>query len=213
MQSAFVLEDIKETRQWLVDVLTSTFDNITVAEAGTIAQAKDVIAKQKFDLAIIDLSLPDGSGNEILQAISATSPNTFCVVASIYDDDDHLFPALQAGARGYLLKEQSKEQISTLLKGIINDSPPLSPSISRRLLEHFNKPRPSEEENLTTREKDVLILISKGIKLDDVANMLGITRNTTAGYVKNIYRKLNISSRAEATLTAARLGLINTDSV
>jgi DNA-binding NarL/FixJ family response regulator len=209
MQSAFILEDIKETRQWLVDVLTSTFENITVAEAGTIAQAKEVIAKQKFDLAIVDLSLPDGSGNEILQAISASSPNTFCVVASIYDDDDHLFSALQAGARGYLLKEQSKEQISALLKGIINDSPPLSPSISRRLLEHFNKPRPSEEENLTTREKDVLILISKGIKLDDVAKMLGITRNTTAGYVKNIYRKLNISSRAEATLTAARLGLIN----
>ncbi len=209
MQTAFILEDIKEIRQWLVDVLTSTFDNISVAEAGTIAQARDEIAQQKFDLAIIDLSLPDGSGIEILQAISATSPTTFCVVATIYDDDEHLFPALQAGARGYLLKEQSKEQIASLLKGIIHDAPPLSPSISRRLLQHFNRPMPSEEENLTAREKDVLILISKGIKLDDVANMLGITRNTAAGYVKNIYRKLNISSRAEATLTAARLGLIN----
>jgi len=213
MQTAFILEDIKETRHWLVDVLTSTFDNISVAEAGTIAQARDTIAQQKFDLAIIDLSLPDGSGIEILQAISATSPNTFCVVATIYDDDDHLFPALQAGARGYLLKEQSKEQITSLLKGIIHDAPPLSPSISRRLLQHFNKPMASDEENLTAREKDVLILISKGIKLDDVANMLGITRNTTAGYVKNIYRKLNISSRAEATLTAARLGLINPTTV
>jgi len=213
MQTAFILEDIKETRHWLVDVLTSTFDNISVAEAGTIAQARDTIAQQKFDLAIIDLSLPDGSGIEILQAISATSPTTFCVVATIYDDDDHLFPALQAGARGYLLKEQSKEQITSLLKGIIHDAPPLSPSISRRLLQHFNKPMASDEENLTAREKDVLILISKGIKLDDVANMLGITRNTTAGYVKNIYRKLNISSRAEATLTAARLGLINPTTV
>jgi DNA-binding NarL/FixJ family response regulator len=213
MKTAFILEDISETRQWLVDVLKSTFDGITVAEAGTIAQAKDVIAKQKFELAIIDLSLPDGSGTEILQAISATSPDTFCVVATIYDDDEHLFSALKAGARGYLLKEQSKEQIATLLKGIINDSPPLSPSISRRLLDHFNKPMPSEEENLTAREKDVLILISKGIKLDEVASMLGITRNTTAGYVKNIYRKLNISSRAEATLTAARMGLINPGSI
>jgi len=213
MKSAFILEDIKETREWLVDVLGTTFPGISIAEAGTIEQAKEIVKSKKFELALIDLSLPDGSGTEIIQAITALSPETFIVVATIYDDDSHLFPALQAGARGYLLKEQSKDQISTLLKGIINDAPPLSPSISRRLLEHFNVPKSNEEENLTAREKDVLILISKGIKLEDVANMLGITRNTTAGYVKNIYRKLNISSRAEATLTATRMGLINPESI
>jgi len=213
MKTAFILEDIKETREWLVDVLQSIFPGISVTEAGTIETAKEAISQYKFDLALIDLSLPDGSGIEIIQAIAATSADTFIVVATIYDDDNHLFPALQAGARGYMLKEQSKEQISTLLKGIITDSPPLSPSISRRLLDHFNRPMPTEEENLTAREKEVLILISKGIKLEEVANMLGITRNTTAGYVKNIYRKLNISSRAEATLTAARMGLISPGSM
>jgi len=213
MKNAFILEDIKETREWLVDVLSATFPNINISQAGTIEQAKKIIGTDKFELALIDLSLPDGSGIEIIQAITALSPETFIVVATIYDDDSHLFPALQAGARGYLLKEQSKDQISVLLKGIINDAPPLSPSISRRLLEHFNVPKSNEEENLTAREKDVLILISKGIKLEDVANMLGITRNTTAGYVKNIYRKLNISSRAEATLTATRMGLISIDSI
>ncbi len=212
MKNAFILEDIKETREWLVDVLESTFPGIKVKQAGTIEQAKDVIKDADFDLALIDLSLPDGSGIEIIHDLAVHSPETFIVVATIYDDDSHIFPALQAGARGYLLKEQSKEQIMTLLEGIINDAPPLSPSISRRLLEHFNAPKSNEEENLTAREKDVLILISKGIKLEDVANMLGITRNTTAGYVKNIYRKLNISSRAEATLTAARMGLIRPES-
>ena len=193
MKTAFILEDIKETREWLVEVLQSTFPDITVSEAGTIETAKQVISEDKFDLALIDLSLPDGSGIEIIRAITAISPETFIVVATIYDDDSHLFPALQAGARGYMLKEQSKEQISSLLKGIITDSPPLSPSISRRLLDHFSKPMQTNEENLTAREKEVLILISKGIKLEAVAKMLGITRNTTAGYVKNIYRKLNIS--------------------
>jgi DNA-binding NarL/FixJ family response regulator len=213
MNSAFILEDIPETRTWLVDVLATTFPGISISEAGTIEQAKETISGSSFDLALIDLSLPDGTGIEIIQAITAISPDTFIVVATIYDDDNHIFPALQAGARGYILKEQSKEQLIPLLKGIINDAPPLSPSISRRLLEHFNVPKNNEEENLTPREKDVLILISKGIKLEEVANMLGITRNTTAGYVKNIYRKLNISSRAEATLTAARMGLISPESI
>jgi len=212
MKSAFILEDVKETRAWLVDILHVCFENITIVQAGTIGQAKEILDKQNFELALIDLSLPDGSGIEVINLITALSPGTYTVVATIYDDDRHLFPALQAGASGYLLKDQSKEQISILLQGIINDAPPLSPSISRRLLEHFNAPKPNQEDNLTAREKDVLILISKGIKLDDVAQMLGITRNTTAGYVKNIYRKLNISSRAEATLTAARMGLINMDS-
>jgi len=213
VKSALILEDIKETREWLAEILDSIFPAISISQAGTIEQAKQAITSNRFDLALIDLSLPDGSGIEIIQAITATSPDTFTVVATIFDDDSHLFPALQAGASGYLLKEQSKEQITELLRGIITDAPPLSPAISRRLLEHFNRPMISNDENLTAREKDVLILISKGIKLDDVANMLGITRNTTASYVKNIYKKLNISSRAEATLTAARMGLINTDSM
>jgi DNA-binding NarL/FixJ family response regulator len=213
VKSALILEDIKETREWLAEILDSIFPGIAISQAGTIEQAKQAITNNHFDLALIDLSLPDGSGIEIIQAITATSPETFTVVATIFDDDNHLFPALQAGASGYLLKEQSKEQITELLRGIISDAPPLSPAISRRLLEHFNRPMISNDENLTSREKDVLILISKGIKLDDVATMLGITRNTTASYVKNIYKKLNISSRAEATLTAARMGLINTDSM
>jgi len=213
MKTALILDDIKEIREWFDEILSAIFPGITITHAATIEQARQAILKEKFELAIIDLSLPDGSGIEIIQAISASSPSTYTVVATIYDDDNHLFPALQAGASGYLLKEQSKEQITELLRGILNDSPPLSPSISRRLLEHFNKPMRTNDENLTAREKDVLILISKGIKLEEVANMLGITRNTTASYVKNIYKKLNISSRAEATLTAARLGLITTDSV
>ena len=212
MKTALILDDIKEIREWFNSILTNIFPGISIVQVGTIEQARLAIQNSKFDLAIIDLSLPDGSGIEIIQAISASSPSTYTVVATIYDDDNHLFPALQAGASGYLLKEQSKEQITELLRGILNDAPPLSPSISRRLLEHFNKPTRTNDENLTAREKDVLILISKGIKLDEVANMLGITRNTTASYVKNIYKKLNISSRAEATLTAARMGLITTDS-
>jgi len=131
-------------------------------------------------------------------------------VVTIFDDNDHVFPALQAGARGYLLKDQTREHFIMRLRNIADGEPPLSPSISRRLLEHFEQQAaPAPDTTLTNREKEVLQLISKGFTLPKVASMLDISRNTAAGYVKSIYRKLNISTRAEAAMEASRIGLIS----
>ena len=103
-----------------------------------------------------------------------------------------------------------------MLAGIHAGQPPLSPSIARKLLQVFQEPSQSAkdpEAQLTSREQEVLTLIAKGYTVGRVAELLGITRNTAAGYVKSIYRKLNVSSRAEATLGATRMGLIGLDSV
>jgi DNA-binding NarL/FixJ family response regulator len=86
--------------------------------------------------------------------------------------------------------------------------PPLSPAIARKLLNHFHAPQTSPQDALTEREKEVLSIIAKGMTMAETAKILGLTRHTIAGYVKDIYRKLNISSRAEAALSAQRMGLI-----
>lgn len=160
--------------------------------------------------------MPDGSGIDLVREISQNSPDTYCVIATIYDDDDHLFAALQAGAQGYLLKEQPKGELLKRLQGILLGEPPLSPAVARRVLRHFQKEvqnNPKQSTKLSNRETEVLTLIAKGLNRTDIAELLGITSNTAAGYIKTIYQKLNISSRAEATLEASRMGLVRSENL
>jgi DNA-binding NarL/FixJ family response regulator len=209
MQNVLILEDIADAQRWLSIALNDAFEQVEITYASTLAQALVIIKKQQFDIALIDLKLPDGSGVDAIRQIKQMFPETLCIVVTIYDDDQYLFPALQAGAQGYLLKDLSTTKISQRLKGIAEGEPPLSPAIARRLLNHFGNVGSASEIKLTSREEEVLALIAKGMKLIEVADVLGITRHTAAGYVKEIYRKLNISSRAEATIEAMRRGLIS----
>jgi len=152
--------------------------------------------------------LPDGSGLEVIRRIAETAPETVVVVSSVFADDEHVFPALRAGARGYVLKDQSTEDLVPLLRGIVSGQPPLSPAITRRLLSFFGPAEPNAD-TLTPREVEVLTLIAKGLANAKVAAVLGISPHTASGYVKEIYRKLSVSSRAEATLEAARRGIVS----
>ena len=209
MQNVLIIEDFADTRSWLREVLIGAFQAIEVVEAATLAQARKELAERSFDLALVDINLPDGSGIELVAEIVRQSPTTYCVMATIFDDDQHLFPALQAGAQGYLLKEQSKAEFIRSLQGLLLGEPPLSPAIARKILRHFHAPSEQPEQgNLSDREKEILTLVAKGYKRGEIGPMLGITPNTVATHVKTIYGKLNVSSRAEATMEALRLGLI-----
>ena len=215
-RTGLVVEDLQEARSWLVDALAHAFPGIRVHEAGDLAAARRSCRAEVPDIALVDLGLPDGSGTELITELRSTGRDVLTVVTTIFDDDRHLFGALRAGAEGYVLKDQSREDLVDMLAGIHAGRPPLSPSIARKLLSVFQDEEPATEDlppeaALTPREREVLTLIAKGYTVARAAEMLGITRNTTAGYVKVIYRKLNISSRAEATLEATRQGLIGRD--
>jgi DNA-binding NarL/FixJ family response regulator len=207
-QHALVVEDIAETRAWLSDLLREVFPGIVVHQAAVLQQARKLIAGHRFDLALIDIQLPDGSGIDLLGEMRAHTPETYCVISTIFDDDRHLFDALRAGAQGYLLKHQDDGQIARHLRGILDDQPPLSPMIARRVLQFFRTPVAAAEDELTARESEVLVLIARGLRLREVAETLQISRHTVGDHVKTIYRKLQVNSRAEATLQAARRGLI-----
>lgn len=208
MKHALIVEDLPDTQVWLCRLAANAFPGIDVTVAANVAAAHAVMRAKPFDLALVDLGLPDGDGVEVIAALGNLKPPPAIVVATIYDDDRHLFPALQAGAQGYLLKEQSMELLTRQLCGILEGRPPLSPAIARRLLGFFQSPLPNAE-TLNNREREALGLLAKGMKVGDLASAMGITRNTASEYVKNIYRKLNISSRAQAALQAARMGLID----
>jgi len=215
MKSILLLEDLAEIRAWLSDLVSQVFPQAQLMECARVQHALDFIAREKFDLALVDLGLPDGSGVKVVERLRDQQPEAQTVVVTIHDDDEHLFPALQAGAYGYILKEQPREQIVEQLQRISQGEPPLSPSIARRMISHFKRaPQPAPADlpkvSLTERETEVLLRVAKGFTLPEIGVQLGLSRHTIADYVKQIYRKLNISSRAEAALEAQRLGIFRT---
>lgn len=212
MERGLVVEDLPKAREWLKQSLALAMPQLEIRCAGALAEAYASVAAARPEIALIDLGLPDGSGIELIERLSAETPACTCIVTTIYSDDVHLFPALRAGARGYLLKDQPQERLVTALHGILAGEPPLSPVIARRLLRVFGQEAGERPQHgLTPRERETLGLIAKGYKLPEVAERMGITRNTAAGFIKTVYRKLNVNSRAEATLEAARMGLVRTD--
>jgi len=215
MTHILLLEDLPEIRSWLRSLVLQVFPGAQVSEAARVHDALELISAVRFDLALIDLGLPDGSGVDVVTRLRDRQPEAQAVIVTIHDDDEHLFPALQAGAFGYILKEQPREMITEQLQRISQGEPPLSPSIARRVMAHFSakaKPQAAPADllphvSLTERESEVLLRVAKGYTLPEIGVQLGLSRHTIADYVKQIYRKLNVSSRAEAALEAQRLGL------
>jgi DNA-binding NarL/FixJ family response regulator len=211
MVDILLVDDLPEALAMLREVSRSAFPDARCALATNVSQAKKLLDDQLFRIALIDLGLPDGDGLEIIQHVQLRQPECAAVVATIFDDDDHLFKALQAGAQGYLLKDLPPQGLAQQLQRIFDGQPPLSPAIARRLLRHFQRSTsaaPITGPELTARELAVLGLLAQGIRIVDIGNELAISRHTAGDHVKNIYRKLKINSRAEAALHAKGLGLI-----
>ncbi len=242
-----IVEDNPVARSFLCRVVRESFsDTIVITEAGDLETARRNIALQSgsttvapsdpFKLVLVDLELPDGNGMELLNEL-ARYPATK-IVTTLYSDDDHLFPALQCGADGYLLKEDRFEVLVEELQKIVRGQPPLSPAIARRLLTHFRhgpgigggdsgftppmpasgfqssrpmplgKGAPLDHERLTPRESEVLTYLSKGFTIKEIASLMGIKWFTVNDHIKSIYKKLNVSSRAEAAVLASKQGLV-----
>lgn len=231
-ERALIVEDLDEPCQWLAELLPRALPEVRrVDTAATLAQARERMAEYAYGLALVDWGLPDGNSEELISELVAARPGAAVIVATIHDNDAHVFPALRAGATGYILKSQPSAVVVSQLQRIRLGEPALSPSIALRMLQHFRDmpdeylnqkasswppltpsgPVPLEppQRQLTEREVDVLRLIGKGYKVPEAAGLLGISAHTVTSYVRDIYRKLGISSRAEAAVEAARRGLVS----
>jgi DNA-binding NarL/FixJ family response regulator len=240
-----IVEDNPVARSFLTRVVKESFsDALTITEAGDLESARRQIGPLRagvqsadpFKLFLVDLELPDGNGMELLAELGQYPATK--IVTTLYSDDDHLFPALQCGADGYLLKEDRFEVLVEELQKIVRGQPPLSPAIARRLLVHFRhgpggsalgavsepaplasgfqssrpmatgRGAPLDHERLTPRESEVLTYLSKGFTIKEIASLMGIKWFTVNDHIKSIYKKLNVSSRAEAAVLASKQGLV-----
>jgi DNA-binding NarL/FixJ family response regulator len=208
MNAVLIVEDVAETRRWLGALVQQAFPGARLTEAAT-QRAGLAALRDSFDLALIDLGLPDGSGLEVLRALRAQQTGALCVVTTVMGDDASIVAALSSGADGYLLKEQPVEVLVRQLRQLSLGVPALSPAVARRIMEHFRLtgPAAAPDAELTARETEVLGLIGRGMRNSEVAQALTLAESTVAGYIKSIYRKLGISSRAEAAWHATRMGL------
>ncbi|MBB5350782.1 DNA-binding NarL/FixJ family response regulator [Haloferula luteola] len=211
MNLVLIVEDLPASREWLSGVARAAFPRCHRLEADSVAGALELAGRHAFDLALIDLGLPDGSGLDLLRRFQDLGMPAKCVVTTVATDDATMVAALSLGAAGYLLKDQPGELLARQLQHLVQGIPALSPSVARRIMEHFQQTGPAAgpevAARLTDREKEILTAISRGLRNAEVAENLAIAESTVASHIKAIYRKLGISNRAEAARQAARLGL------
>lgn len=213
MKRVLLVDDLPDALAIMQSAVSAAFAQAQCTLAHGARQALSLIEAQSFDLALVDLALGDGHGCDVITRLAQRQPTCSIVVSTIHDDDENLFRALQAGAQGYLLKDHPINWLAIQLQGIAQGQPPLSPSIARQLLRHFQaKPAlpatQASPQELTMREREVLGLLAQGVRIADIGHALNISRHTVGDHVKNIYRKLNIGSRAEAALQARSMGLV-----
>lgn len=203
-----ILEDMPDTQNWLKGACLLAFPEASICIASSIAQASEIIQHETPAIALLDLELPDGKGNTFIPTLLSHHPECLCIVVTIYADENHLMPSLNAGAKGYILKDQSRQRIAAMLKQAMVGELPLSPTIATMVLKHFSSAHEEVDSPLTKRESMVLALIASGSTSPEVAQKLHISKYTVEDHLKHVYQKLNISSRAEAALAAKKLRLI-----
>ncbi len=208
-QQILILEDMPDTQKWLVDASRLAFPEAKIVVVGSIADASTEITRTSPSLALLDIELPDGKGNSFIPTLLAKHPSCICIIVTIYADEKHLLPSLSAGAKGYILKDQSKQRIAEMLTQAMSGELPLSPAVATMVLNHFMQTTSAEAESpLTGRESEVLALIGAGSSTPEVAAKLNISKYTVEDHLKQIYRKLEITNRAEAALAARNLNLV-----
>jgi DNA-binding NarL/FixJ family response regulator len=195
-----IVEDDNRFRQSLRRVIESKSSLKCIAEYAIGADAIEKIPRDQPDVVLMDLNLPDCSGAEITAQLKAQLPNLSVVILTVYNDADHIFKALRAGACGYLLKQASAPEILEAVAEAYRGGAPMTSEIARKVIAAFHetKPAPSPMEALAPREQEILELVANGYANKEIADKMAITLSTVCWYLHEIYKKLHVQSRVQA---------------
>jgi DNA-binding NarL/FixJ family response regulator len=226
MIRVIIIEDDPSVLERFHTVLAPWDDLRIIGQAATKADGSALITAGGFDVLVCDLGLPDGDGTDLVRQSAGQFPKADIMVLTMFADHHKVLAAIKAGARGYLLKDQSLEDCVGAIREVCSGGSPISPIIARLLLNELGighaqtqrdrqlKKSPSTDTEtgspLSEREVEALNLLSRGFTYAECADLLGISPHTVGSHVKNIYRKLEVSSRAEAVFEASSLGILDT---
>ncbi len=214
-----LVEDDVHFQAAITTAVTGSGDMQLVSVSGTRADGLRALQATPADVLLVDLGLPDGSGIDVIRAAHLGSPNCAVMVCTTFGDEAHVMQSIEAGASGYLLKDSAPENMLAEIRSLHNGGSPISPLIARQILTRFRQssvPAPvalpaepgQEQALLSSREKEVLELITKGFTAEEIARLMQVSVHTVQTYVRRIYMKLKVSSKAEAIYEARNQGLL-----
>ena len=209
MLRILVVEDHPLFRKGVVTLLDAVDDMTVVGTAGSGEQAVAVAQELRPDVVLMDLQLPGMSGIEATRAIVGADPDVRVLVLSLFEDDDSVFLALRAGARGYVLKDADEDELTGAIRAVARGEAIFSSAVAGRVLAFFAVARPAPKvfPSLTDREREILDLIAAGHPNPSIARKLSLSPKTVANYVSAIFTKLQVADRAEAMVRAREAGL------
>lgn len=195
-----IVEDEAPMREELGRLVGRYAECCVSASFSNGTQALREIPLQPPDLVLMDLHLPDLEGHEVIRRLKTLLPELRIVVLTKYEDADHLFEALKAGANGYLLKRCAETELEQALLSALDGGAPMTGEIAARVLGYFHQigERRHALDALSPRERDVLDLLAQGFSYKEIAHRLHLSPETINGYLKTVYRKLNVHSAVEA---------------
>jgi DNA-binding NarL/FixJ family response regulator len=206
-----IVDDHPLFRKGLRTLLESEPDFAVVGEATTGDEAIDIAARLQPDLILMDLQMPGKSGLEAARAITTTSPHIGILVVTMFQDDESIFAALKAGARGYVLKDASEDELLRAIQAVSQGEAIFSPGVASRMISYFatsqNQVPQELFPELTMREREILEMMAVGKANTEIAETLSISLKTVRNHVSNIYSKLQVVDRAQAVIRARDAGL------
>ncbi len=209
MTRALIVDDHTITRAGLRRILSDTAQQIIVGEAANGAEAVELVMSQQWDIVMLDISLPDRSGLEVLKVIKKARPALPVLVLSMYPVDQYALRVLRAGGAGYLTKESAPDQLLEAVRRVISGMRYITPEVAECIAQDWNRnPVQSALETLSDREFEVMRLIASGKSVGDIAKDLSLSVKTVSTYRTRILQKLQLRHNAELTHYAVINNLI-----
>jgi DNA-binding NarL/FixJ family response regulator len=217
-----LVEDDVHFQHAISEAIKASDDMRLVSQASTRAQGMRALEQAPADVLLVDLGLPDGSGIDVIRAAQVQWPTCAVMVCTTFGDEAHVLRSIEAGADGYLLKDGAPASMLDEIRILLGGGSPISPLIARQILTRFrdrgsplssakreDQINPSDESlALSKRELEVLGLVTKGFTAEEIARLMQISAHTVQTYVRRVYSKLKVSSKAEAIYEARYQGLV-----
>jgi DNA-binding NarL/FixJ family response regulator len=209
--SVVVADDHALFRYGLKAMLANAEGFEVVGEAATGEEVVEKVASLRPDIILMDIQMPGINGIEATRRVLERNPNIGVVVVTMFEDDDSVFAAMRAGARGYVLKGADAEEVLKVVAAVAGGEAHFGPEIASRLMDFFSAPKPAAPSEafpeLTAREAEVLDLIAQGVNNQSIARRLYLSPKTVRNHVSNIFLKLQVADRAQAIVRAREAGL------
>lgn len=206
MISIGIIEDIKDLREPLFEFISSRDEFLCNIAVESVEKFLEELSKNDvpIDVILLDIGLPGISGLSAIKLIKDKLPDVSIIMLTVFDDSDRIFAAIQAGAVGYLVKNTPLDKIKQSIVDTYNGGTSLSPEVARKVLEFFDKPKNNIESPLTEKEKQIVACMVDGQSFKMIAANLGNTLDTIKSHAKNIYKKLQVNSKAEVIAKSFR---------